>query len=87
MSNRDSQAFRTPLYHRNDESDTVRAGGADKKAAAAGKGREGWDAYRKWMSRVSGSAERRAPLDPAIYSWKGYHNWADKVRQSWKKPE
>jgi len=84
MSNRDSQAFRAPLYHRDGEGTNGRVDAVDKKAAAEGKGREGWDAYRKWMSRVSGSAERRAPLDPAIYSWKGYHNWADKVRQSWK---
>lgn len=84
MSNRDPQAFRTPLYHRDGEGENGRGKRVDKDPAAAGKGREGWDAYRKWMSRVSGSAERRAPLDPAIYSWKGYHNWADKVRQSWK---
>ena len=84
MSNRDSQAFRTPLYHRNGEQENGSGTSAEKTPAAAGKGREGWDAYRKWMSRVSDSAERRAPLDPSVYSWKGYHNWANKVRQSWK---
>jgi hypothetical protein len=45
----------------------------------------GWDAYRKWLSRVSTkSANERTPLDHSIYSWRGYHTWADKVRQSWK---
>jgi hypothetical protein len=26
----------------------------------------------------------RTPLDHSIYSWRGYHSWADKVRQNWK---
>ena len=45
----------------------------------------GWDAYRKWLSRVSTKTTgERTPLDHSIYSWRGYHTWADKVRQSWK---
>jgi hypothetical protein len=45
----------------------------------------GWDAYRKWLSRVSTKPSgERAPLDHSIYSWRGYHTWADKIRQSWK---
>jgi hypothetical protein len=30
---------------------------------------------------------RRVPLDHSVYSWKGYHSWADRVRQSWKPEE
>jgi hypothetical protein len=45
----------------------------------------GWDAYRKWLSRVATKpTAERAPLDHSIYSWRGYQTWADKVRQSWK---
>ena len=45
----------------------------------------GWDAYRKWLSRVATKpSPERTPLDHSIYSWRGYHTWADKVRQSWK---
>ena len=83
MSDKEAQ-FRPPLYHGNGSGDANRGGAGNGSAANGKKGKEGWDAYRKWMSRVSGSAERRSPLDPAIYSWKGYHNWADKVKQSWK---
>ena len=43
-----------------------------------------WDAYRKWLSAVATqSPSERAPLDPSIYSWRGYHTWADKIRRSW----
>lgn len=45
----------------------------------------GWDAYRKWLSRVGPkSTAERAPLDHSIYSWRGYNTWADKIRQTWK---
>jgi len=44
----------------------------------------GWEAYRKWLSRVSVQPGQRTPLDSSIYSWKGYNSWAEKVRQSWK---
>jgi hypothetical protein len=37
------------------------------------------------LSRVSTKPTgERAPLDHSIYSWRGYHNWADKIRQGWK---
>jgi hypothetical protein len=29
-------------------------------------------------------AGERTPLDHSIYSWRGYHTWADKIRQNWK---
>ena len=39
----------------------------------------GWDAYRKWLSRgATQSPAERTPLDRSIYSWRGYHTWADK---------
>jgi hypothetical protein len=45
---------------------------------------QGWDAYRKWLSRVAAqSTGERTRLDRSIYSWRGYHTWADKVRRSW----
>jgi hypothetical protein len=43
-----------------------------------------WVAYRKWLSTVATqSSGERTPLDHSIYSWRGYHTWADKVRRSW----
>jgi hypothetical protein len=45
---------------------------------------QGWDAYRKWLSRVAiESTGERTRIDRSIYSWRGYHAWADKVRRSW----
>ena len=88
MADNKPHQFRPPLYHgdgngrSNGSAESQRHGGP--AARRAGNQKEGWDAYRKWMSRVSGPAPRRSPVDASIYSWKGYHNWAEKVKQNWK---
>jgi hypothetical protein len=51
--------------------------------AADGKDVSGWEAYRRWLTRVQAPEKRRAPLDPGLYTWKGYRNWSDKVRREW----
>jgi hypothetical protein len=43
----------------------------------------GWEAYRRWLTRVQAPSRRRAPLDPGLYTWKGYRHWSDKVRRDW----
>lgn len=84
MSVSKSHQFKPPLFQ---EEPTVGAPGKSAAAAPTGE-RKGWEAYRKWLSTVSGkSPSERAPLDSSIYSWKGYHTWADRVKQSWKPEE
>jgi hypothetical protein len=82
MSDPKTHQFRPPLYHEN-----VRR--ADRRPAAeAGDDQQGWAAYRKWLSRVgTKNGAERAPIDHTLYSWRGYHNWADKIRQAWKADE
>jgi len=82
MSDGKSREFRPPLYHAESRSEGSRHNVSTAQQATEQKG---WDAYRKWLSSVSGKAPSdRAPLDASIYSWKGYHNWADRIRQAWK---
>jgi hypothetical protein len=77
MSDQKSHQFRPPLY---------RGNSSDSRSDDKSRGeQQGWEAYRKWLSSVNGRAKsERAPLDHSIYSWKGYQNWADRVRQTWK---
>ena len=78
MSDEKSHQFRPSLYHQDGTA-------LETKQTAASAEQHGWDAYRKWLSRVSTKpAAERAPLDSSIYSWRGYNTWADKVRQTWK---
>jgi hypothetical protein len=45
----------------------------------------GWDSYRRWLNRVQNTEQRRRmPVDPALYTWKGYRSWSEKVRRDWK---
>lgn len=78
-----SHRFRPPLYH------TKAAGPSAANARSeSAKDQQGWEAYRKWLTHVSRKpAAQRSPIDHSIYSWKGYQNWADKVRQAWKPEE
>lgn len=46
---------------------------------------DGWQQYRHWISRAPAPQNRRAGIDPALYSWKGYREWTDQVRRNWTK--
>lgn len=77
MSDHKPHQFRPGLYAKDN--------GAPEPARSTGGEQSGWDAYRKWLSRVSTKPTgERTPLDHSIYSWRGYHTWADKIRQNWK---
>ena len=85
MSETKPQQFRPPLYHDETPSPQRRAASS---TADARNDKKGWDAYRKWLSTVSRKPQsERTPIDHSIYSWKGYHSWADRVRQNWKAEE
>jgi hypothetical protein len=53
------------------------------------KGREvtNWDAYRNWLTKVQAPEQKRALPDPALFSFKSYRSWAEKVRRDWDHDE
>lgn len=89
MSDRKPHQFRPPLYHERSDAQAGDNGNGSRRNGAAlsgndkAKPKEGWEAYRRWLSRVnSPGTKRRAAPDPSLYSWKGYHNWAEKAKQA-----
>ena len=46
---------------------------------------DGWQQYRRWISKAPTPKGRRAGIDPSLYSWKGYRDWSDQVRRNWAK--
>ncbi|MGB5347240.1 MAG: hypothetical protein WBN23_13825 [Woeseia sp.] len=49
---------------------------------------DGWQQYRRWISKAPITRTRRSSIDPALYSWKGYRNWSEEVKRNWKdKPD
>lgn len=83
MTNRFSNGKGGNSSHRNPTADRREKG----LVAADGKDVSGWEAYRRWLTRVQAPEKRRAPLDPGLYTWKGYRNWSDKVRREWSPDE
>jgi hypothetical protein len=46
---------------------------------------DGWQQYRRWISKAPTPKGRRSGIDPSLYSWKGYRDWSDQVRRNWSK--
>ncbi len=89
MSDQKYHQFRSSLHH--DYANIgERASGATRATSSAATSerrsdeQQGSEAYRKWVSRETPQPVQRSPLNASIYSWQGYNNWADKVRQTWK---
>ena len=66
---------------------TLRNGRVRNLVNPEGRDMGGWDSYRRWLSRVQSPDKRRPPVDPALYTWKGYRNWSEKIRRDWKQDE
>jgi hypothetical protein len=88
MSEHKTHQFRPPLYHSEQAGSQVdKVVPAARSAEPTRAEQQGWDAYRKWLSRVGSKPAERSTVDHSIYSWKGYNNWADRVRENWKTEE
>jgi hypothetical protein len=66
---------------------TLKNGRVRNLVAPDGRDVGAWDSYRRWLNRVQSPDKRRSAVDPALYTWKGYRNWSEKVRRDWKQDE
>ena len=44
---------------------------------------DGWQKYRRWISKAPAPRTRRAGVDSSLYTWKGYRNWTEQVKRNW----
>ncbi|MFQ5547149.1 MAG: hypothetical protein ACE5FV_02565 [Woeseia sp.] len=44
---------------------------------------DGWQQYRRWISKAPVPKQRRSGIDPSLYTWKGYRSWAEQVKRNW----
>lgn len=42
---------------------------------------DGWQQYRRWVSRAPAPKTGRSGPDASLYTWQGYRSWTDKVRR------
>ena len=66
---------------------TLKNGRVRNLVTPEGRDMGGWDSYRRWLSRVQSPDKKRSAMDPALYTWKGYRNWSEKIRRDWKQDE
>jgi hypothetical protein len=45
---------------------------------------DGWQQYRRWISKAPAPRSRRTGVDPSLYTWKGYRNWTDQIKRNWQ---
>ena len=58
----------------------------DNKVPAANDA-DGWQQYRRWISKAPTTRGQRSGIDPSLYSWKGYRDWSDQVKRTWSKDQ
>ncbi len=46
---------------------------------------DGWQQYRRWISKAPAPRGRRVGVDPSLYTWKGYRRWTDDVKRNLSK--
>jgi hypothetical protein len=67
------------------EADSLPEDATLTNAEPAANDADGWQQYRRWISKAPTTRSRRSGIDPALYSWKGYREWTDQVRRNWSK--
>ena len=45
---------------------------------------DGWQQYRRWISKAPAPRTRRTGIDPSLYTWKGYRTWTEQVKRNWQ---
>ncbi len=48
---------------------------------------DGWQQYRRWISKAPAPRGRRSGIDPSLYTWKGYRNWTEQVKRDWSEDQ
>ena len=57
---------------------------ANDRDASATEDADGWQQYRRWISKAPAPRGRRTGVDPSLYTWKGYRSWTEKVKRDWQ---
>lgn len=65
------------------EGDAPADAGAPAQAGDPAANDDGWQQYRRWISKAPAPRTRRSSIDPSLYTWKGYRSWAKQVKRNW----
>lgn len=71
-------------WARDQDSSTEEVAAADRNEGHAGDDPDGWQQYRRWISKAPAPRGRRSGVDPSLYTWKGYRNWSEQIKRNWQ---
>ncbi len=66
-----------------DEGSTISSATESDSPNAEQSDPDGWQQYRRWISKAPAPRGRRSGVDPSLYTWKGYRNWTEQIKRNW----
>ncbi len=83
----DTKTIKWVEDYKEDSSST--AGSSSKLGAeqSAANDADGWQQYRRWISKAPAPRGRRSGIDPSLYTWNGYRNWTEQVKRNWSEDQ
>ena len=66
-----------------DDESTGESSSVDAESADQSVEPDGWQQYRKWISKAPAPRKRRTGVDPSLYTWKGYRSWTEQIKRNW----
>ena len=70
-------------YGHSVESDAKASASESDSQTAPSAEADGWQQYRRWISKAPAPRGRRTGVDPSLYTWKGYRNRTEQVKRNW----
>lgn len=83
MAMRDVKRFNWDKMDYTQESRPGRVDSEFGVSAGAANDVDGWQRYRRWVSKAPVPQTRRVVPDASLYTWRGYRRWSDEVRRNW----
>jgi hypothetical protein len=77
-----AQDYATDAKSKADEAETTVA-----PPEPAANDADGWQQYRRWITKAPAPRGRRVGIDPSLYTWKGYRSWSEQVKRNWTDDE
>ena len=79
----DSKTIKWVDEDKDDNSPTAKTDSEVVPEEPAANDADGWQQYRRWISKAPAPRGRRVGIDPSLYTWKGYRTWSEQVKRNW----
>ena len=79
----ESKTIKWADEYKEDNSSTATSDSTVTPEQAAANDADGWQQYRRWISKAPAPRGRRVGIDPSLYTWKGYRTWTEQVKRNW----